>query len=206
MSRFTILGYPRSGANWLRYIIQRLLEDDAPLNILKANNSSACVKTHEAKTIKYPTTVILILRDYKDAISSHVLRRKHGRNYRPFARVENIGIVKKEAAWYLETLEAFDKIEEPKLVVHYEDLLLLPGEVIPTVGNFIGCSEDDLRRFLFSLDDHYATMMEMYNKVHGRYSSGHIGFYGQHNTREALEAMREILGFGIGKKYLGRYL
>lgn len=135
-----LLSYPRSGNTWMRYIIEFLSKrptqgygdsSDKPigerLNIgVNIKAKPIAIKAHilydayEKKTGK----LILIVRDYKEAITRHaqyggIIKsadvKRYFDNCTKGYQPDNVD--------YMEPLLRYDKLQIPKVLVYYEDLL-----------------------------------------------------------------------------------
>jgi len=205
MSEFTILGYPRSGGNLLRHIVQNLRGENI-LDIIAANASDICIKTHEPETIRQPTKVILIIRNYQDAIAGHMLRDLCNKKYSENKRIRPEDGVSRYAKQYFEILGAFDKIDEPKLVVYYEDLMMYPYVTIDQVGSFMHCDNSIVGEFIENYKVHFDNLLGRYSDYHGKFSGGKNGFY-EKNTYSGFvgEILDTFYDSNLYKKYLLRY-
>ena len=205
MSEFTVLGYPRSGGNLLRHIVQNLRGENI-FDIIAANASDICIKTHEPDTIRQPTKVILIIRNYQDAIAGHMLRDLCKKTYNENTIIKLKDGVSRYAKQYFEVLEAFDKLDEPKGVVYYEDLIMYPYAVIDQLGLFMHCEDSIVDAFIENYKTHFDKLLGNYGDYHGKFSEGKNGFYEKNTstdfTREVLDSFYDN---HLYKKYLLRY-
>lgn len=148
-----IIGYPRSGNNWLRFIIEYLTDHQTgfqPLNTemrrplhhiselidsKNKRNNEIIWNTHFLppqsnlnEIVKNKGKIILILRNYKECIVRHIVHPK-GLGKDGFIKNENFpNLINEnenylELIHYLKLIDFYDKYEGEKEVIYYEDLL-----------------------------------------------------------------------------------
>ena len=198
-ANYVIVSYQRSGANWLRYIIQRLLNDSIDADILCANNSSTCVKHHNIEEVSEDSKLILLLRDYKEAIPSQLMKfsqptnRKKTSNYKDSFQVEIDGAIA-EATKYAQIVN--NAAPKAVKIVYYEDLMNAPQVFICDLALFIGAGMKTTNDFIMNLKSHRTIVMDQYKKAYGQYSEGQLQFY---KTNLPLKCLCAMIGALYGR-------
>lgn len=180
-----ILSYPRSGNTWVRYIIEHFSgrptaypesSGDNPIASrismpevdLKAE-LFAC-KSHDVSSLD-GTKALVIIRDYKEAIPRHYLEIEKNRPTIDEQFVRETKGLKSEGVDYIKILAQYDQYSGPKLLVHYEDLLLNPFEEVKKITEFFNIYDDDkYQKFCKTYDDHKKRGLSSYHatsRTHG---------------------------------------
>ena len=137
-----ILGYPRSGSTMMQY----LLEQAWPTTFLtmpttkKVHGHDMINSSHNS--ISHNHSLLMILRDYKECILSHLTRDN-----------DQCDLQKVDAAFveYVKVLEVYEKSEANKTLVYYEDLITDAGlaHELKRIGNHFNLMVDSIIRNLY---------------------------------------------------------
>jgi len=110
---------------------------------------------------------------------------------------------------YIKILQYFDELEENKILVYYEDLILNPREPIIKVIDFLGVDHTYVDEFFNNYDFHQAQGIKSYHG--GSFTKGSKGKLKTHQEsippamlREMTESIKTRHGH-IFDKYLTRY-
>ncbi len=167
-----LVTFPRSGTNWIRFIIESLTAQPTPGKVrLHRGKNYAVDRAHAAKRsgLKY-TKMILVLRDYRECLIRH-----HLELFKEIGEValfmEN-DVVTSRPAWYLENVSTFHQFRGDKLLIYYEDLLEHPAREIERLGYFLGAGEENIRAFLFDLKNQQSRSIASYHSSHHSVTAG----------------------------------
>ena len=152
--RYYQLSYPRSGANWLRYIARHLLQVDKHY-IETDEPNDIYIKTHilsrtETQKCNRGRGLILLLRDFKECIVSHL-----------HENAVQIPAIKQ----YLTCIQTFDDWSSPKLLIYYHDLILRPCQTVVKLAKFFDPPIDTtkVQEFCDSLEKHQECSRNSYS-------------------------------------------
>ena len=150
--------FPKSGNHWLRFISEYLTgcptcgcitnptdipiylntfpSEKHPLSHVNPRDTFVLYKSHWAYKITPGSAILLIIRDYHEAISRLVgVKEFVGRTF-----------------MYLDLIASYDRFDGNKIVIYYEDLLACPKREISRIKCFFDGSYE-----------HYKTFMNNYN-------------------------------------------
>ena len=178
-----LLSYPRSGSNWLCYIIEYLFDasvvgntDDYKIAIedIRDKKEKLIEKAHGQhkewwRTIKHQDDVlIMIIRDFKECIVRHndtteiEILKFDLHNICPLV----CGIEKSD---YLANLNLYDKWEGKKYLIYYENLIINPQDVIMKFSEFMKIIDinpnNDANEFINDLQYHKEKSLDLYETV-----------------------------------------
>lgn len=148
-----LLSYPRSGNTWIRYCVECVSkkptvypeghESDIPIGArvslnVNLNDDPILFKSHNISSLK-DDNLILVIRDYKEAIKRHYLEQKE-LSLMPFFYSQAKGLSNKEVD-YVKNIIQFDNYENNKLLVYYEDLIKFPEVILNNIFKFLDIND-----------------------------------------------------------------
>lgn len=207
-----ILSYPRSGMNWIRYIIQHIY----PKNITEAGNINFL---HMHLVEELPSTdlpLVFCLRDYKECII------RNTREYKCVPVIDNSAITFDELISineqkkvtdpggtienYVEILKIYHEWPGKKYLVRYEELISDTASVIAELAWFLEVKPGG---FLSNLNFHQNNSISEYNNRHGSYTRGESKVFHQNNMSATdlnkLDDMIELRNPYVYNTYLKQY-
>lgn len=180
--KFNLISYPRSGSNWLAYII----EQAAWVPVLDGGASASCCsstrediqnvyveKTHGQYSAfwrnkkLFDENYVLILRNYKECVTKHIGKYSYD------AFISNVSSetaldrgIKNGWVDYMATLDLFDQSKGKKLLVYYEDLISnYANEIDKIVLFFLRHGGHELSSpFIRDYEDHVSKALSLHNK------------------------------------------
>ena len=207
-----LASYPRSGTNWIRYIIECLSKRPTPgQERLVRGDDYVIDRAHCAFLVmdRY-RKVVLVVRDYRECLLRQ--HRDHWPSTRDVLALLTDESIEVPAWWYMKNIEAFDSYRGEKLLIYYEDLVSRPEDSVTELTGFLGLDPDRTRLFLDHLDDHYEKSVAAY------VGGGHLSMTSatrdvRHHARTSLDPgqEREFDEFyfsrhpELAKRYLSRY-
>ena len=211
--------FPKSGNHWLRFISEYLTgcptcgcitnltdipiylntfpSEKHPLSHVNPRDPFVLYKSHWAYKITHGSAILLIIRDYHEAISWLVgVKEFVGRTF-----------------MYLELIAAYNRFDGNKMIIYYEDLLAYPEREISRLRYFLNASDKLYKTFM---DDHdyYAELSKQgENRCwHGYNSAGYLKFYQKKLSKQDLLTRKNVFQaflatkqFQCVKPYLARY-
>lgn len=222
-----LLSYPRSGNFWVRYIIEYISRRptqgynstiDGPIGArhhigVDLDDDVIAIKSH-AEIGNADDEIILIIRDYKEAITRHAKETiKHAQNdgyYQEDMKlhfihetqgVSNIGVD------YIGILERYDSFPGRKMFLYYEDLLLNPKFEISKIVDFMNLDFQRFEKFMTKYYIHHNRSVESYHA--GSHTKGtsmhhHISSFSNEYIKFMDEYIKNLHPV-IYNKYLSRY-
>jgi len=200
-----LLSFPRSGNSLVRFFIERVSgkktldcggsDNESILSLYKSsNNSSGQVivrKSHFWKEVEtYSSSdrrIILLLRDYKDCITSNIKRGG--------------GTISESLSIYLESLEKFDQHKGDKILAYYEDFINDPKQLKP-IAEFLNLDESKTQEFIDSYEEEKKISLDSYSAINGNLT----GSGGKHTlSNKELEEFSSVKSHYLFDKYLKRY-
>jgi hypothetical protein len=154
--------------------------------------------------------VILVIRNYKECILRH--HKKAWPKYSNIVSMLTDEELRQPASWYIKNIDAFDKFEEEKLLIYYEDLLENPLETILDLSVFIGLDKERSQLLLDDMDAQYQNSVAAYTRGGHRSETSatkDLNFHAR--TKLTKEEVREFDDFyftnhhRLANKYLRRY-
>lgn len=177
-----IFGYPRSGNNWLRYIIEYNTsystsgvsldtQNRKPLYLKfdcidSSNKSEEHWFVHDHWLKDYgKDKLIFTLRNYKESVVRHILETDKQCSPAKFEQIEQ-----SLREMYMLQLQQYHDYTGPKLLVHYEDTINLDAlpKVVDEVTDFLHVWGDDIlkkERFLGDIQFHIDNSRGFYRNV-----------------------------------------
>ena len=151
-----ILGYPKSGSNFLNYCIEELYGSRL---ILSHGHHNQWLSKHQLADFN----LIFMLRNYKECIPRLSKQHHHccpGRFPQPIFQCDTRFI--SHAEEYLELLKHYDELEKDKMLVYYEDFILDPvatlEEVVKFLKNFDWFVSEEIKQLFYD-------NIEMHRKI-----------------------------------------
>jgi len=146
------LGYPRSGSTMMQFLLNHAHGD---LQIRKIHGHNLLENGIIGFTSK-TRGVLLILRNYKECILSHLIRDD---DQKDLDKLGNAFIQ------YMKAVEVFHASNVPRLFVYYEDLITnLAGEMTKIAKHF----DLQMDHVINNIDTYRTKSMTQYNKVFGK--------------------------------------
>lgn len=208
-----LASYPRSGTNWIRYIIEYISGSPTPGQIRYLNGSDFMIdRAHQAYPVmnKY-NEVILIIRDYRECLLRH--------NTKLWTETENVysflenDSVKHPANWYIKNIQAFEKFTGRKLLLYYEDLISNSEEAVRELSRFLEMNRDRTKEFVATIETRSTESVGAYmSGGHKSNTSSNLSDFHYHARKHlTTEQMIEFDEYykreypAIFRKYLDRY-
>ena len=193
------LGHPRSGNTWLQYICKCLGVSD----YVKAHGGANFPGAAGIENWNTEYSMILVIRDYKEAILRHQLFEEEDITPEQVAKI----VLDAE---YIEGLQIYDDWPNKKIVVYYEDLILYPRVTILQIANFIGCGRLICQNFVSDLEEHKIKSLQIYTSTLGpSVTQGnkidHHKFRLSEKERTEVDNLVKINAPHLYNKYLTRY-
>lgn len=222
-----MVGFPRSGNNWMKNIVQSLghypvyplcgtyaLEN--PLGVAIDHDKSPFFVMHVPNWIEGASPecnkIIIIVRDYKECFYRQAIADR--------ADIENTDITQLQLSGYsfvsvyLNILRIYDSwLPENRYLVYYEELIQYPETVIGDLAQFLGEEPNQLSEFFLNFEELKKQSIAYYNKIEGA-NGGSITegkdvfhyreFYTEEQMRHIDEVMK-IFGEDLWEKYLSHY-
>jgi len=148
------ISYPRSGANWLRYIARNLLQINKEYKETDVE-TDLYIKTHylpipNTKAYNKDGGVILLLRDFKECIVSHTGVKDTPTPH----RLEQ----------YTDLIQIYHNHPTKKMIVYYNDLILNPLAIVYQLVSFFDQQVDAsvTARFCSRMSEHQANSRQQY--------------------------------------------
>ncbi len=208
-----LISYPRSGTNWIRYIIECLSGKPTPGQERVHSGTDYIIdRAHKAyPVIHRHDKVILILRDYREC-----LLRSNIESWLEFGDVERFLEERGTFTpphWYIDNLKEYDLFQGNKLLVYYEDLLAHPDVEIPRISNFLNFNAREVEAFLANLDEHKQSSISLYTsgghasetKGDTKKASYHADMHVSPEQKEAFDSYYIQKYPSLFEKYLSRY-
>ena len=178
-----LVTYPRSGTNWIRYIIETLTDKPSPGKARQRKGTDYGIdRAHAIKRFgKHYESMILVLRDYRECLIRH--------NSELFLYYQNVqmfmddDVVISKPSWYMENIKSFEEFEGEKLLMYYEDLLNDPEKEIARVGSFLGVGKDRVEAFINDLDTQQQRSINSYSSSHKSFTSGDVNKQDFHSRK-----------------------
>ena len=215
----SLWSYTRSGNHWLRFIAEYLTScptsgdvgntkdtpiylntfpgEKHPLSHVNPKDPFVLYKSHWSYKITSRSAIVLIIRDYHEAISRSVnVKEFVGRTF-----------------MYLDLIASYDRFDGNKMVIYYEDLLTCPEREISRIRYFLNGSHE-LYKTLTDNHDYYAELSKQgKNRAwRGYNSAGDPMFYQKKLSKQNLLIIKNVFRgflatkqFQCVKPYLARY-
>lgn len=158
-----LVTYPRSGTNWLRFIIESLSGKPTPgRKRLYSGYDYAIEREHNAaKHIKKYKRIILVIRDYRECII---------RQSTPlWLSIQDVPeflrnpFNSRPPSIYLNNIRGFDEFEGEKLLLYYEDLVFDSGPAVQKVAEFFQFDKAKTEAFIASMPEQKKASVECYH-------------------------------------------
>ncbi len=181
---------------------------DKYLNLDVDYNNPYFLKLHLLESIKNLSgPLILIVRNYKECIPSHIQRIKKD----PLTFSEIINRISTTESYYFRNLQIYDRYRGKKILIYYEDLIKDPANTLKQISKFINKEPLNLMDFINNLPLHKNIVIEYYQTI-GKFESitrGDVELYfssklsKQQNVE--IDKLVESKYPYITRKYLSRY-
>lgn len=216
MSKAFLYSYPRSGNTWVRYIIEVLTGrttasyDDDPLRPVNQRLSDPPIihkrhghKNFEEEGVDFDSTkdrMILIVRDYKEAIIRH--KRQQAKNPETLYRlvVEDL----QTDGLYIKLLNRYTNWKNKKrLLVYYEDLIASNPELtIKNILQFLDMyNPKKLDLFMKHFTQHREISRNYYHSMNSSMSKGQEVFHRTLLSPESLAKLDDLAYQNSGDCY-----
>lgn len=156
-----VIGYPRSGNNWLCYCLSFFCGHD--IGFTHGNDAKFLKDLLNKDLCK-----VLIIRNYKEAL----IRHKGSPDFKRLKEdLRNLNCIesKEDRTDYVALLKIYDELPEDKrILVYYEDLIINPGtELKRILKDLDGYDERTYKSFIENIEFHKSTSLTKYgNSVH----------------------------------------
>jgi hypothetical protein len=167
-----LVSYPRSGTNWMRFIIESLSGKPTPGRPrLHKGKDYAIDRAHCAQKNgnKYKK-MILVLRDYRECLIRH--NRELWKEYNNVSKFLNETTIASMPCWYIENIKTYDQFDGIKLLLYYEDLINEPESSILNLAELIGVESRLAEKFIKNIDVHRKSSVVLYDSSHTSSTSG----------------------------------
>jgi len=225
--KFLLLSYPRSGNTWTRYIFEAIskrssigysvghpadraigsrLRLDVDFDQPAILKKSHCLNQQERKSDK---SLILIIRNYKEAITRHLTDDRVPAIKNPVERFK-LHLTGNDAfdhIDYIYPIIAFDNWKHNKHLIYYEDLIAHPQRTIHDLSNFCGFSTEDTDFFLANLKKHRESGCKIYSAksyTKGKKTKFHLHRISKTNRKLIDQHIKDNFS-DIFNKYLKQY-
>ena len=213
---FIIASFPRSGSHWLRFIFEVVTRSKT---IGEFKDNPADISVHERMGLGglQPTCVCMRLHNLEpqlqhNSIIKLILILRHYNE--PLTRMQRVKTDKDIAEWYMRLLKHFDEWQAPKMIVHYELLMLGEPEYIKNIISF-GCPNVNphyVTNFINQYNSYYARCLAYYRKdfkPHGKNANkGTRESWDsavRHGTECDWQALLKQTDINLFNKYLTQY-
>jgi hypothetical protein len=186
-----LVTYPRSGTNWVRYIVEYVSERPTPgAERLMAGQDFVIDRAHRGfKVMRHYERVMLVIRDYRECLLRHLgdTTWADSEDVSTFLST-NTGAQPPQD--FFRNIVAFDRHPGPKAHFHYEELLLSPERVIPAIVAFLQLPEDRLADLLERLDWHKEQSVAAYRTNQKSVTAGDTTRLSHHACEKLTPAQR----------------
>lgn len=217
-----LVSYPRSGTNWIRYVIEYLTQKPTPgeTRLIRGNNKFyraingdfVIDRAHNGEFIikKHPK-VFFILRNYKEClIRQFKTKWTDYPNIQTFLEDESLHTPCK---WYVKNIDVFNRYQGDKKLLYFEDMIENPIEFIDDLVEFLNLPTKRLANLKENLTDHQKTSVGLYTK-RGKesFTNGKKENLKIHSSTLSKNQLLEFDSYfttnfpEITEKYLNRYL
>jgi len=217
-----LVSYPRSGTNWIRYVIEYLTQKPTPgeTRLIRGNNifyraingDFVIDRAHNGEFIikKHPK-VFFILRNYKEClIRQFKTKWTDYPNIQTFLEDESLHTPCK---WYVKNIDVFNRYQGDKKLLYFEDMIENPIEFIDDLVEFLNLPTKRLANLKENLTDHQKTSVGLYTK-RGKesFTNGKKENLKIHSSTLSKNQLLEFDSYfttnfpEITEKYLNRYL
>ena len=168
-----LVSYPRSGTNWIRYVIEYCTKQPTPgenrlvrgnnLMYVILNGGFAIDRAHKGYVVmqQYPKAV-LVIRNYKEClIRQFKTKWQQYDSLEAFLTSEDLHT---PPHWYIKNIEAFEAYEKPKLLLYYEDMVHQPIAFIEKLGAFLNLNPTRFNEISSNLSAHQKNSVSLYTK------------------------------------------
>ena len=183
-------------------------EFNLPIRKSGLNRDKVLIKVHYLSWIKnrdMPT--ILILRDYKECIPSHVSRGGFSGNF-----LETLRFILGSESYYFENIRLFDSLCKRKLVLYYEDIVKYPKREFLKIATFLDVDSQNVGQFVDNIAEHKKQVLSFYKEI-GKTTSitsgNHLNHFASEWTEDQIKIVDSSVKYyypDIYKKYLYRYM
>ena len=205
-----LLSYPRSGTNWVRYIIEQIY----PENPHGENYIHFHEMTEDVLQDYHKYKMVFCLRNYREAVlrDARTWRPEHDSGELTIKTLLEINEDKKNSdpggtiGNYMQNLKIYDQWPGDKHLVRYEELITLPGHTISALAWALHQFPDE---FLLHYEAHKKISVDNYEKSQGSYTKGEAVRFHQDLMPEKdllqLDIIFEAINPYLYEKYLKQY-
>ena len=199
METIYMLGYPRSGNNWVSYCLEEL----ASIKTIgcSPDYSCPCIRTrhrddlivarshghrqHELDRIAAGSRgLILLLRNYKECIVRHAASKTLDAAKQQMQDAAPVS----DNTDYIHLVGFYDEYDGAKLVIYYEDLISDPRTELERLLRFVGSFEDvKLDKFIANRKKHQARSIKNYRRLSHSATKGNASALRFHSSQFSLE-------------------
>lgn len=220
MKKPFILSYPRSGSNFICYCLKNIFQFDSGMPKSHGQNKEFWYHYTDKKLNKVPyeyhlkSPLIFIMRNYKESIPRQTDDYNFSEKYRK--AVSNYRTKDNNHHFdYISILEFYDKREDPKILIYYEDFMTNIDIELKKICDFVADSlnieykHDRFNSFIENIDFHKNESLKNYQKHSESKTKG--GGLEYHSKKIKLDIRYEIDRYMeneyeyLYNKYLKRY-
>ena len=172
-SKPLLISYPRSGTNWIRYVIEYLTQKPTPgeTRLIRGNNKFyraingdfVIDRAHNGEfIIEKHTKVLLILRNYKECLIRQFKNKWN--NYPSIQSFLEDETLHTPCNWYMSNIKAFNQYSGDKKLLYFEDMIEKPLQFIDDLVEFLNLPTKRLANLKENLTDHQKTSVGLYTK------------------------------------------
>lgn len=221
-SKPLLISYPRSGTNWIRYVIEYLTNRPTPgenrlvrghkpwFRLL--NGGYIVDRAHNAQSIiNNYSKIVLILRNYKECFLRQFQKQRADFNsVSDLLLDENLHT---PCSWYINNIKAFEEFKGAKKKLYFEDMINKPLEFIDDLVEFLDLPTKKLNHLKENLSEHQNNSVGLYTKRGKKsFTNGNKNNLKLHSSSLSKSQLLEFDNFylsnfpNITNKYLERYL
>lgn len=165
-----LVSYPRSGTNWIRYIIEYISGQPTPGQPrLHTGGNFIIDRAHKAYPILHQhPKAILVIRDYRECLLRSL--PDLWEQIPVPAKFLQVEWGKTPPVWYALNIEAFDRFRGDKLLLYYEDLIQDSASQVWEISEFLGLDTAKTEDFVADLETRCQESIRAYT------SGGHTAF------------------------------
>ena len=160
-----LVSYPRSGTNWVRYIVECISGCPTPgEERLVSGDNYFLDRAHRAYPVmKLYKKVLLIVRDYRECILRH--KQDVWSDYPDVVALLTDETHEHPPSWYIQNIQAFDAFKGEKVLIYYENLLKEPVEAITKLSAFLRLDPARTRSFLEDIETEFQNSVDAYTRL-----------------------------------------
>jgi sulfotransferase family protein len=209
-----LITYPRSGTNWLRYIIEYVSDRPTPGAVRLINGDNYLIdRAHKGfEVIDNYKKVLLVIRDYRECLIRH--NQAFWEKHNDVEELLSNQTIAQPASWYINNIIEFDKYSGEKILIYYEDLITYPEKEIKRIFEFLNIENEKLVYLLNNIDKIKKASIDSYtkNNLHSSITKGESNNLSYHANENLTEQQQNKFCqfyknnyYKIYEKYLSRY-